>query len=634
MLRYFPALRPDELFYSACARYRSRLNFRSHRHVMATIFGATSVTAVVDLPCRLAAFEAQVPGRKDLEADHLIHNHTLFPLYAAWMPSARAMQIRIAMKAHGGRSVHLRAGIMAGAAATPSFLRFCPQCDAENMRKFGHTFWQRLHQIPGVLVCSKHACFLVDSDAKRQHRLKRHAFVDPDEAAKPSPKIMTIDTNSVEDRALMNIAAGAEWLLAPGTMSSRRRHWHVRYRELLSERGFATCNGRVDLKRLRQGFQQRYSQTLLERLHCDRRGKWIDELVHRPLTTHSPVHHLLLIEFLGIDVERFFNGEKSTLFGAAPYPCLNTACSDHTLPVVGPPVIEHNADHRCPVGIFTCPTCGYAYARLGPDVAGKRRTNAAFVHNYGWLWYKALRADWLNPTLSLRSIARKLAVDPTTIKRHADKLNLPFPRVGPRPTLRGRAIYIRRPPRRRICRTTRRAAWCAAQRKHPTFGIKMLRLLDPAAYAWLYRHDRTWLRCHSPERVDRHTVPDTNWAARDVLIASKVADAAAQLRQQPTAPIRVSVAALERTLEIRPYLSRHLSKLPLTASAVADVLESREQFALRRIANALRKLRMDELPMRRWRLVRAAGLRAELLANHCVLRALVEAENDLVAGAE
>ncbi|MCR6628893.1 MAG: hypothetical protein NVV74_01875 [Magnetospirillum sp.] len=73
-------------------------------------------------------------------------------------------------------------------------------------------------------------------------------------------------------------------------------------------------------------------------------------------------------------------------------------------------------------------------------------------------------------------------------------------------------------------------------------------------------------------------------------------------------PTRASAAVLQCQFGRRDWLASRLSKLPMTARALAEEAESVEQFRLRRIAWALEELRRRNLPMKTWRLRRVAGL--------------------------
>ena len=73
-------------------------------------------------------------------------------------------------------------------------------------------------------------------------------------------------------------------------------------------------------------------------------------------------------------------------------------------------------------------------------------------------------------------------------------------------------------------------------------------------------------------------------------------------------PTRASAAVLQRQFGRRDWLASRLSKLPMTARALAEEAESVEQFRLRRVAWAVEELRRQNLPLKPWRLRRLAGL--------------------------
>lgn len=98
----------------------------------------------------------------------------------------------------------------------------------------------------------------------------------------------------------------------------------------------------------------------------------------------------------------------------------------------------------------------------------------------------------MDPKISLREIARRLGnSDPMTIKRHAAKADLPFPRRATRPTTIRPSWAAPKPSRlehhRRLWRE-------ALSQPDPT------RLRDrlPSTYIYLYRFDRQWLEAHRP----------------------------------------------------------------------------------------------------------------------------------------
>ena len=45
------------------------------------------------------------------------------------------------------------------------YLRYCPECVRNDIRKYGETYWHRLVQLPGVQYCPEHGSRIRDSAA-------------------------------------------------------------------------------------------------------------------------------------------------------------------------------------------------------------------------------------------------------------------------------------------------------------------------------------------------------------------------------------------------------------------------------------------------------------------------------------
>ncbi len=99
-----------------------------------------------------------------------------------------------------------------------------------------------------------------------------------------------------------------------------------------------------------------------------------------------------------------------------------------------------------------------------------------------------------------------------------------------------------------------------------------------------------------------------DWAGRDEELAGQIATVAAHIKHGPGKPKRVTVTAIGRALGKQSLFEAALAKLPLTRSVIKSVLESGEDFAVRRVHSAAQKLRLPGAAFPRWKLVRAAGL--------------------------
>jgi len=129
---HFPNPHPDELLYGVCARLSERANVPSKKGFCESLFGAGSI-AVIDLPSRLGFLADQLP-LEHLKAEALLQNHTLLPLYLAFLPKARAEKCKQAALGDGGKSLPFLTGIMPSKIEQPANLRLCPICADEDKK--------------------------------------------------------------------------------------------------------------------------------------------------------------------------------------------------------------------------------------------------------------------------------------------------------------------------------------------------------------------------------------------------------------------------------------------------------------------------------------------------------------------
>jgi hypothetical protein len=233
-----------------------------------------------------------------------------------------------------------------------------------------------------------------------------------------------------------------------------------------------------------------------------------------------------------------------------------------------------------------------------------------WVVNYGELWKEKLRENWNDAGKSLREIGRILGRDPLTIKRQAQKLNLPFPRAGQRETTtRGLKVASAKaePDISRF-----RGEWLDARRRNPQLGGKALRNSYKALYAALYRHDREWLLQNMPQKGVRLSSENrVNWDKRDGILSAEIGRSAQRLRGESRKFGAVSKTAIMRDIDALSRF-RKLEKLPLAAEALKVHSETREEFACRRIRIVVSSASAQGKPAREWKIKIDARIRPEL----------------------
>jgi hypothetical protein len=218
-------------------------------------------------------------------------------------------------------------------------------------------------------------------------------------------------------------------------------------------------------------------------------------------------------------------------------------------------------------------------------------------------------------------LAQRLGVDVRTAQRQAVRLSLNPTRAGTRQKAnsfsRGRIQTSTDP----VNLPEYQSQWLQLQRDRPTYGRLALREAAPALHAFLYRHARNWLEQHSPvPRQPKVACTHANWNDRDIAISSGVAEAAKRLlTRRPL--IRLTRTALLREAGSIWAVAK-LPLLPLTKLALERLEEDRAQFAVRRIEAVSSAESGDGSILPKWRLIRCAGLRPELLALNPVRTAI------------
>jgi DNA-binding transcriptional ArsR family regulator len=229
------------------------------------------------------------------------------------------------------------------------------------------------------------------------------------------------------------------------------------------------------------------------------------------------------------------------------------------------------------------------------------------MKSFGPVWEEALIKLWGDSKLSVSEVARRLEVDPLTVRRHAARLGLSFLRGGRRGIkplssdhcLKSRGIHDEDMKRR-----DNRRKWLAALRRTRRVSLKALRRKLPRVYAWLLRNDKAWLKTHEPQwsKQARNT-SSVNWNQRDLKLAVAVRSTALSLLNAPGKPILVSKSAIGKSLGLTTLLQQKINKLPMTAQTLKEVAESGEAFAARRVWWAAHRYLQEERFPRRWQLI-------------------------------
>lgn len=286
------------------------------------------------------------------------------------------------------------------------------------------------------------------------------------------------------------------------------------------------------------------------------------------------------------------------LFGPGPWPCLNPTCSDyHSKVIITCSLRSCRRIRSRVIGVFAC-QCGFIYSR-GPDRGDYNSFRYDQIEARGEVWEGTLRRFWADPKRSVRSIGESLGIAHNTVKEHAIRLKLKFPRKGPNGAFAKNMVpqtRANRKPRRNRARENKdrrdyaalraghRKKWLALVKNNPFANLTQLRALGKSTHRWLKTHDSDWLTVNSPAPKKRGATRIVDWPSRDALLVQEVLTAGTELRKADGMPIRVSLQLIGRSLDKGQLLNkRFLPRLPLTRAALSTAVETRVEYYTRRL---------------------------------------------------
>lgn len=593
MTGYFPDPYPDELFYSLCARFSTRMQYEFDQAVTEDLFGAAKMRPSLELPCYLDRLVKALPPGHPCTIDQLINWHTQLPFYSPFLPAQRVAQLRERMRGNDAQGIYLYSGRAASRMPSLEQLRYCPMCVKQDRRQWGEAYWHRVHQLVGIDLCPQHSVPLRPCHEAVWQQKGLRKFLSAEEAlGKLSSHGIVEDEDFTGREVRCRLAREAAWLLAHPQLVAGPEALHTRYLILLADKGFATYLGsKIYLSKLNRAFREYYSPEFLVALNCPLEGRiennWLDTLIRCPLRIKHPLYHLLLINFLGYTVEQLLNlsGERKP-FGEGPWPCLNGVCKHYHQPVILTCEVFHSQSRGArPVGVFRC-GCGFAYSRTGPDQTTADRFRRGRIITYGAVCENAVRQLWPDLTFDKQKLEAHFKLSLPAIRNQALRLGLKLRHpmytsqlTPPAP----RHIPYSASPR---LLEKRRSAWLAILADQPQATITQLRADTKicSLHSWLLAYDNAWVKLHTPY-ASKPEMPATrlNWEEMDEQLAAAVSRTAQEIRAVPGRPVRVTFQAIGKRLGQLQQMRANQSKLPKMMTALSQWVETAEDYAIRLI---------------------------------------------------
>lgn len=523
------------------------------------------------LPGYIDRFAKQVGKLVDMpDASQWLQAHTQFALFAAGLPPKRQNELRCRMLYTKTGPVAPCIGLTAEETLRAT-VTVCPQCDRLAIETHGISYWHRMHNAPGVSYCLVHERDLVrvlpecDCAPALQVKRKRASAREVDNALRLA-----------RSSALLSLLRGE-------SLSS--------FRQQLRSRAGA------------YGGQAKLSRAVLAELVCDEyaggfESPELDALVTSTRQAQSwlgaffrarPRVHPVYVALLHGALERASLDEAARQAGRGVRVARSTPDLALCLEVLRKERTLTQASRNLGISVTTLATLA-------------RRHNIAFDAKPSVLGMQLRNqvCTWLAAGEAIAVIAQQAHTSPVSIYR----------------VLAGDPWAKRMRQEALLCRSREsyRALWQNVQERSATASRTQLRRLSPAAWSWLYRHDRQWLDAEIAKRPCKQTAEQASsprrarlpWTRIDRQLTQSLQSTRTRLLRSPGAA-RLTRQRLLAAAGVG--IDQQQGRMSQIDGIVAQLVESPRQFVERRLEQALHNARKTGLPPEGWLLIRMARLR-------------------------
>ncbi|WP_276916563.1 TnsD family transposase [Aneurinibacillus aneurinilyticus] len=594
MLPFFPEPYPDELIYSAVARYHFYSGNLDCKDTLEEVFQRRTVIPSVEIGSHLINLAQQMGSHYSVE--NLLSKHTIYPFYAPFLSHQKQQQIMQDVQGDG-KGLYARLGVVAGSICKKDELYYCPQCVRNDIESFGEPYIHREHQLQGIDICAHHHLLLkkYPIDPTTQSRI---AFIRLDAKRMDLSVLQSVEPRYFDIQ--VKLAEMAYKILQVDLTRFSRESIAKKYRSLLRERGLITSANRIRQHDLNKAFSDKFPADFLEKyesvLDIDDEYNWLKVLTRNVKRHVHPFRHLLFLYFLDQDIEQFLDevGEDRGPFGKGPWPCLNKAASHYRKHVIQEVAITRNFKSKAPIGTFNC-SCGFIYARKGPDNSPNDLYRIGRIKAFGDVWQAKLRELEAEREHSVREIARILDVDSKTVKKYlATEKEIEQVYIGN--CLSTLQLY--------------KEHLLQGIKENPNYSRTQISKCFPKEYKYLYRHDKEWIFEHLPVKQTKgNPTSIVDWKARDQEYLSKIKELYKGLIVLDK-PVRITISFIGKRLGILSNLEKHLDKLLQTQKYLEEITESTQQFQIRRCCKIIDHMLQEDEPVLLWKVQRMGAVKS------------------------
>lgn len=586
MLPFFPTPYPDELLYSVFARYHIRSGNIYVKDTFFDLFNKKSLIPHALISKDIGILTNKIHGFNKGNLKNWINEHTMFLHYTNFAKDQNKEKLYTLMINGSNNNLPIR--------ITPAeYFKYCPQCVREDDLKYGEIYWHMSHQITGMAYCINHLLLLKDSTVKIQSRHKGYYGFEPatlENCQIEKDNCATPDIVQKNEEILLRISKECK-KTADNNLLINYFDLPSIYKYLLYREGYFK-GSIVDVKKLTADFTNYYSPELLSFLNVDfdpsHSNCWLKKIIKKSGGVFSPLQHVLLTLFLNVEIDTLhkFNMEIEP-FGKGPFPCLNPFSNHYKQCLIKDVRIGICGNTNLEIGIFSC-DCGFEFTRATkePDIKVKQiKSMGLHLENVFVQW---LEGEYFHKIGAETKEERALNFK-KVFKQYV---------TGKKRRLKSSEDLID------DCRNK----WLHLLKSNPTYSIEKLKKKDIITYKYLYKHDKAWLYENSPlQKYSRDSPVD--WKTRDIELVSEI-KYAKQVLLNTEPPSKITISSLGRIIKKLDILRKQeiRKKMPKTYKYLDSIIESNEDFQLRRVKYTVKKINETGEKLTENKIRRKAGI--------------------------
>lgn len=564
---------PDELLFSLASRHHVIAGNHLASETCMQLFGHRRRGSQHDFPSRIDEFVRRTSGVLGTPLE-VINGHTILSFYLPLRSVRIADEAIASLRGDGIGSLKYRLGLLTSRFRAHHPLKACLKCMEDDRRQFHVAYWHLAHQYPGVWLCPHHDAMLMESTVK-SNGVGRFLWHLPEISSLIDATAPTLDSWFEEERRdLLRRLAGASLGLArlPNGYLLDVRHMGRMYLAALQSKGMCSPKRRLRTKEVAKWFMDcnRTLSTVPEFAGLpsslpEAEGQ-ILRMLREPRGSTHPLRHLTFIVWLFGAWDNFWRTyQKGDQKGVADFEDSwdmtareDSKSKDGKRLELMDLIIERGYSITRAaevIGLDTVTAMAWA-ARAGFDPPRRPKLlkpdiRSRFIHDlHNGLDKKTAAARY---EISIQTVTTTLRTVVGLQQAWSDaRFNLACNRA--------------------------RALWTEVSIANQSLGIKAVRLLEPGAYAWLYRNDRLWLDSQNCllTKNKRGNHASVDWDSRDKELAQNVRRICLEIAQETNGPKRITLQLIyQRLPQLRPKLGQ-LEQLPLTRFAIEEATGRRK----------------------------------------------------------